>query len=116
MDWNNSYRKYVVIEKGKVVLYVQLLKVLYRCLHSTLILYIKLMADLESRGLSLNQYDTCVVNKMIFGKQFPITWHVENLKLSHVDKKLVDKMIECMKGLYGQDMLIYKRKISITSE
>ena len=87
------YRKYVVIEKGKMVLYVQLLKALYGCLQNELLFYRKLLDDLESRGFSLNQYYPCVVNKMICGKKFTITWHVENLKPSQVDKKVVDEMI-----------------------
>ena len=47
------------------------------------------------------------MNNMIGGKQFIITWHVDNLKISHVNKELVDEMIEWTKGLYGQDMRIY---------
>ena len=70
----------------------------------------KVLDALESRGFSLNPYGPCVVNKMINGKQFTITWHVDDLKLSHVDKKVVDKMIKWMKGLYGQDMRISRGK------
>ena len=87
-----------------MVLYVQLLKALYGCLHSALIFYRKLLADLESIGFKLNPYNSCFVNKIVDGKQFTFTWHVENLKLSHIDKEVVDNMVEWMKGLYGQDM------------
>ena len=89
-----------------MVLYVQLLKALYWCLRSALILYRKLLADPEYRGFSLNPYDPCAMNKMIYRNQFTITLHVENLKISHIDKKVVDKMTKWMKGLYGQDMRI----------
>ena len=41
------YRKYVVIEKVKTVLYVHLLKALYGCLRNALLIYKKLLADLE---------------------------------------------------------------------
>ena len=75
-----------------------------------LLFYKKLVADLESRGFDLNPYDTCVVNKKINGKKFTINWHVDDLKLSHVDKEVVDKMIVWMKGLYGNDMRIYRGK------
>ena len=50
------------------------------------------------------------MKNMIGGKQFTITCHVENLKLSHVDKKVVDEMIEWMKGLHVQDMRISRVK------
>ena len=33
-----------------------------------------------------------------------------NLKLSHIYKKVVDYIVEWMKGLYGQDMRIYRGK------
>ena len=46
------------------------------------------------------------VNKMIGGKQFTITWNVDVSNISHVNKELVDEMIEWMKGLYGQYMRI----------
>ena len=104
------YRKYVVIEKEKMVLYVQLLKALYGCLHRELLFYRKLLTDLESRGFKINPYDKCVVNKTIDGKQFNITWHVDDLKLSHVDKKVVYTMIGWMKGLYGQYIIISRGK------
>ena len=100
------YSKYVVIEKGKMVLYVQLIKALYGCLSSELLKCRKILDDLESRGFSINKYDTCIVNKMVGGKQFTITWHVDDLKLSHIDKKVVGKIIKWMKSLYGQDMSI----------
>ena len=40
------YRKYVVTGKGEMVLFVQLLKALYGCLRSELLLYRKMLAGL----------------------------------------------------------------------
>ena len=31
---------------------------------------------------------------------------MDDLKLLHIDKKVVDEMVKWMKGLYGQDMII----------
>ena len=67
------YRKYVVIEKGKMVLYVKLLKALYGCLRSALLFYKKLLADLEPRGFDLNPYDPCVINNKTKGEKITIT-------------------------------------------
>ena len=50
------------------------------------------------------------MKNMIGGKQFTITWNMVNLKLSRVDKKLLDKIIKWMKGLYVQDMRISRVK------
>jgi hypothetical protein len=99
------YRKYIYVgPANKPVLYVKLQKALYGCLRSALLFYLKLLKDPEGYGFKLNPYDPCVANKMINGKQFNITWHVDDLKLSHVDVKEVDKTIEWLKRIYGEDM------------
>ena len=104
------YQKYAVTKRGKIGLYVQLLKALYSCLHSALLLYKKLLTNLESRGFELKPYDPCIVVKTINSKNFPITWHVENMRLSHTENKVVEKIIKWMKRLYGDDMIIYRVK------
>lgn len=43
----------------------------------------------EGMGFKINQYDICVANKMINGKQFTVLWHVDDLKISLKDKKVV---------------------------
>ena len=75
------YMKYAVIGKEKMVLYVQLPKALYGCLRITLLFYRKLLANLEYRGLKINPYNPCVINKIIYGKHFTINWNVDDLKL-----------------------------------
>jgi hypothetical protein len=47
---------------------------------------------------------------MINGEQFTITWHVDDLKLSHVGVKEVDKTIEWLKSIYGADVRISRGK------
>jgi hypothetical protein len=79
------------------VLYVKLHKALYGCLRSALLFYKKLLRDLEGRGFVVNPYDPCVANKTINSKQFTITWHVDDLKFSHVDVKVVDETISWLK-------------------
>ena len=51
-----------------------------------------------------------MVKNTINGKQFTVIWHVDDLKLSHVDKELVDEMIDWMKSLYRNDMRISRGK------
>jgi hypothetical protein len=92
------------------VLYVKLQKALYGCLRSALFFYKKLLKDLEDRGFVVNPYDPYVGNKTVNGKQFTITWHVDDLKLSHVDVKVVDKMISWLKSIYGKDMRVSRGK------
>jgi hypothetical protein len=51
-----------------------------------------------------------VANKKVKVKQFTITWHVDDLKLSHVDVKVVDEMISWLKSIYGEDMRVSRGK------
>ena len=56
---------------------------------------------LEKEGFKINLYDTCVANKIINGKQCTITWHVDDLKISHVEQAVVDKTICNLEKTYG---------------
>ncbi|KAI2512927.1 Reverse transcriptase (RNA-dependent DNA polymerase) [Fragilaria crotonensis] len=40
---------------------------------------------------------------MINGKQCTILWHVDDLKISHVDPKVVDDVIELLKSEFGKE-------------
>ena len=96
------YRKYITYGKnGEAILYVTLQKALYGCLKSALLFYKKLVSEITGLGFELNPYDPCVANCMINGKQMTLTWHVDDLKISHVDKMEVTRIIEWFKGIYG---------------
>jgi hypothetical protein len=81
-----------------------------RCLHSALLFYKKLLKDLEDRGFVVNPYDPCVANKTVNGKQFSITWYVDDLRLCHVDFKVVDEMLSWFESIYGEDMRVLRGK------
>ena len=105
------YSKYVTIgRKNKPVLYVKLKKALYGCLKSALLFYKKLSNDLINMGFTLNPYDPCVANKTINGKQMTIVWHVDDLKISHVDPEEVTKMCNKLKELYGE-IVVHRGKV-----
>jgi len=105
------YRKYVTLENGRPVLYVQLAKALYGCLKSAKLFYDAFVEHLTDKGFKINPYDPCVANKTVNGKQFTIVWHVDDLKLSHVDEKEVTKMLDWLKSIYGDRMRITRGKI-----
>ena len=42
----------------------------------------------------INDYDRCVANKIINGKQCTIIWHVDDLKISHKDKAVVHDILK----------------------
>jgi hypothetical protein len=79
------YRKYVKDESGKLVLYVELLNALYGTLKAALLFWNLLSSRLVLWGFEINPYDWCVTNKMIEAKQCTLMWHVDGLKISHVN-------------------------------
>ena len=82
------YKKFVTMENGKYVLYIELLKYLYGLLKSELLFYKKLVKVLKDIGFKLNIYYTCVTKIIVNDKQQTIVWHVDDIKSSHVYPKV----------------------------
>ena len=97
------YANYVTFEGKSKVLYVHVLKAIYGMLRSAMLFYKKLKKDLESIGFKTNPYDPCVANRMVNGKQHTVTWHVDDLKSSHVDPKVNDRFIKWLEQKYAPD-------------
>jgi hypothetical protein len=98
-----TYQDYLVYEGKSPVLYVQVLRAIYGMLISGLLFYKKLRKDLESVGFKINPYDPCVANRMVNGKQHTVTWHVDDLKSSHMDSKVNDEFHDWLQKTYGDD-------------
>jgi hypothetical protein len=62
------------------------------------------VSDLKSQGFELNPYESCVANKVIKGEQFTSAWHVDHTKMSHKHSNEVTKVIDWLKGIYGENM------------
>ena len=99
---NPEYRKYIMWERGKKVLYLQLIKALYGCIKSALLWYECFTKCLLNIGFKLNKYDPCVANKMINGKQCTIVWCVNDSKISHTESKIVDQVILAIEEKMGR--------------
>jgi hypothetical protein len=95
----------VVYENNSKVLYVQLLKALYGTLQAALLFYQKLKKDLESIGFDINPYNPCVANRIVNGKQHTVTWHVDNLKPTHVDSKVNYNFLKWLESTYSDSKL-----------
>ena len=101
---NEMYKYYVMVEKGEQVMYMELLKALYSTLHAAHLFWQKLSKQLiDVWGFTPNRYDDCVVNKTINGHQMTVVWHVDDLKVSHMDAKEVEKFIKQMEEAFGED-------------
>jgi hypothetical protein len=96
------YRKYVTVDsRGEAIHYVQMHKALYGMLRSALLFYRKFVGDLEGDGYVINPYDPCVANKIINGKQCTVGWHVDDLKVSHVDPQVLTNFGKWLELKYG---------------
>ena len=92
------------MEKGEQLMYMELLKALYGTLRAACLFWQKLSKQLiDMWGSTPNKYDDCVVDKTINGHQMTVVWHVDDLKVSHVDVKEVDKFILQMEEAFGAD-------------
>jgi hypothetical protein len=108
------YRKHVRIEKGKQILYVELRKArLYGTLRALLLFWRLLTKRLKSWGFEANPYDWCVANKTINGKQCTILWHVDDLKISHVDPVVVTDVINRLEKVFGIEGPLTKTRGSL---
>ena len=97
------YWQYVVTENNKPVLYVELVKALYGTLRTALILWRKLTSKLVEWGFTINPYDWCVANKQINGQQCTLVWHVDDMKISHADPKVLTDIINQLEQEFGKE-------------
>ena len=70
-----------------------------------LLYYKKFKKDIEGIGYKLNPYDMCVANKIVNEKQHTLTWHVDDIKASHLDPKVNDEFAAWAEQTYGSDEL-----------
>ena len=104
---NPSWKEFVVLEgKRKVpTIYSEAIKALYGTVDAAKLFYDNLCSILvDELGFKLNPYDACVANKDINGKQCTIVWHVDDLKISHKDAKVVTSIIEELEKRFGKTM------------
>jgi hypothetical protein len=97
------YEPFVKMHGRKKVIYVQLLKALYGTMQAALLFWRKLSEKLSTLGFILNPYNQCVANKIIEGKQCTILWHVDNLKISHADEKVVTSVLSMLNAEFGKE-------------
>ena len=106
------YRPYITYsKKGVPTLYVRLSKALYGMLRAALLFYKRLRKDLETIGFGINPYDPCVTNKMVNRAQCTVCWHVDNLKVFHVDEAVVTAFSLKLADLYKGRVKTHRGKV-----
>jgi hypothetical protein len=81
-------------KNNQALLNVKLSKAIYGLLKSALLFYKKIVTNLQNykTPFVINPYEPCIVNATTNGKQMTITWHVDDLKVSHIDPFQITKM------------------------
>ena len=87
--------------RNKPYIIARLAKVLYGTQKASKLFYEDMIGFFVGQGFTINPYDHCVANKMVKGKQLTFAWHVDDLKISHVDPAVVGGLIEELNKGYG---------------
>jgi hypothetical protein len=97
------YEQYLEKDRnGKPVMYVKLEKALYGTLQAAMLFLKDLTGTtLVDMGFEVNPYDMCVANKTINGKQCTIVWHVDDLKISHMESDVLEDIVDQLNKKYG---------------
>jgi hypothetical protein len=108
---DSAYEEFIIIKKDVKVLYVHMLKAIYGMLASAVLLYKKFPSDLVRYGFMVNPNDPCVANKIVHE-----SWNVDDLKVSHNKKKMVDEFIEWVIDTYGSigQVKVMQGRVTIT--
>ena len=97
----SSHCPYLTTEKENPVLYVEVVNALYGTLRVALLFWRKLTKKLVEWEFEVNPYGSCITNKMLHGKQCTITWHMDNLKILHMEKTVLDESITQLDNEFG---------------
>jgi hypothetical protein len=63
------------------------------------------LTKLKELDFEINPYGFCVANKTINRQQCTIAWHIDDLKISHVDPKVVTAIVNLLDAKYGQEIV-----------
>jgi hypothetical protein len=93
---------YVIYERDQAILYVHVHRAIYGMMMLAMLFNHKLAKSLVGYGFRINPYNPCVANKLVNDKQFTISWHIDDLKISHMEPKTVDDFLVWLKQTYVQ--------------
>ncbi len=65
-------------------------------------------------GFEINTYITYIANKVVNGTDMIITWHEDDLKVSHILKIELTRFILKMAKLYGASMTVSRERFMTT--
>lgn len=83
-------------KKERKILYGEMNRAVYGATLSSLLFYQNLAMQLEKWGFDVNPYNLCTWNKMENRKLITIQFHVDDLKLLHVDEVVLKKCVKML--------------------
>ena len=78
---------------------------IYRTIKTILLFYNKFRKNIELQGFEINLYDRCITNKIVNNNQMTVLWHINNLKTSHIEKKMLEKCVEFLRTIYNNNKI-----------
>ena len=89
------YKYFIYIDKLRSnFMYREDKKAIYGTLEASLLFWGKLSKSLEKMGYQRNEYNWCVMKKIVYRKRCAIIWHVDDLKTSNVDPAVVSRVLD----------------------
>ena len=82
---------------------MKLKKALYGTLQTAMLFWKTLTAKLVRMGFVVNPYDKCIANKVIGERQCTILWHVDDIKVSHVDSQVISEVLGELEKEYRKE-------------
>ena len=80
---------------------------IYGCIEAAMLWYNFYTKKLKELGFELNTYDMCVANKIINGQQCTICWHIDDNKVSHKERAVVEDIIEELEKYFGAFSVVH---------
>lgn len=102
-DAHDVYEPCVIQEGRTQAMYVILNKALYGTLKAARLFWDLLSGKLRAWAFEQNPYDKCVVNKDVNRNQLTVTWHVDDLKVSHMNAQVVTDFVKQMNEEFGKE-------------
>ena len=106
------YKDFITYDsKCQALMYVMINKALYGMLKSSLQFYLNFRSDIEAYGFKVNSYDPCVANYDLKSHQMTVTWHFDDLKVSHKDPFEITKFTHYLSLQYGKKLTVKCGKV-----
>lgn len=106
---NKVHKEYVATEKGRKTLYL-ISRALHGTVRAVLLWHRLLTSTLLDIGFKLNPHDLCIVNNIINNKQCTIYYHVDDTKVSHVERKIARDIFDSLENKFSKMKVVIGQK------